>query len=233
MMPARSLRSLLLAGAALTLAVAAQAAEPTTFTVTIKNVSTSETLKLPDGKSTNVPIAPGVYVVGARPSLLFAVGKPAGTALERLAEDGNFQPLLDQAKARKELSAAEMFVPGQAFTIAARPGDRLNFAAMFVQSNDLFFAPKAGGIALFDRNGKPVGGNLTSQIELYDAGTEVNQAPGVGANQAPRQAKPNTGASEHKPIAPVTARHDGFAYPSVASVIEIEITPVAGMPPQS
>src|SRR2546430_16667415 len=70
MMLARSLRSLLLAGAALTLAVTAQAAEPTTFTVTIKNVSTSATLKLPDGRTTNVPIAPGVYVVGARPSLL-------------------------------------------------------------------------------------------------------------------------------------------------------------------
>jgi len=83
MMPARSLRSLLLAGAALTLAVAAQAAEPTTFTVTIKNVSTSETLKLPDGKTTNVPIAPGLYVVGAKPNPLFTVGKPAGEALER------------------------------------------------------------------------------------------------------------------------------------------------------
>src|SRR5260370_1404720 len=131
MMLARSLRSLLLAGAALTLAVAAQAAEPTTFTVTIKNVSTSETLKLPDGKTTNVPIAPGVYVVGARPSLLFAAAKP------------------------------------------------------------------------------------------------------VGAAQAPRQPKPHTGASEHKPCAAVTARHDGFTYPAVAAVIEIEITPVAGMPPQS
>ena len=38
-----------------------------------------------------------------------------------------------------------MFVPGQAFTIAARPGNRLSFAAMFAQSNDLFLAPKAGG----------------------------------------------------------------------------------------
>jgi len=38
-----------------------------------------------------------------------------------------------------------MFVPGQAFTSAARPGNRLSFAAMFAQSNDLFLAPKAGG----------------------------------------------------------------------------------------
>src|SRR5262249_50284852 len=159
-----------------------------------------QTLKLPDGKTTSVPVAPGLYVVAAKPHPLFVPGKFAGEALERLAEDGNFQPLLDQAKARKDLSDSGMFVPGQPFAIMATPGDRLSFAAMFVQSNDLFSAPPGGSLALFDKAGRPVSGNLTSRVELYDAGTEVNQAPGAGPDQAPRQPKPNTGAAEHKPI---------------------------------
>lgn len=229
----RSLMTLLLAGVGMAAIPTVQAAEPTMFTVTIKNISTSETLKLPDGSTTNVPIAPGAFVVGPNANVLFAPGKHANEALERLAEDGNFEPLLEQMKARKDLTMAGMFVPGQSFTVTAKPGDRLGFAAMFVQSNDLFFAPKDGGIPLFDKGGRATMGNRTSLVELYDAGTEVNQAPGVGSDQAPRQAKPNTGTSEHEPVAPVASRHDGFSYPAVSAVIELEIKPAAVTKPQS
>jgi hypothetical protein len=54
----------------------------------------------------------------------------------------------------KGLSASGMFTPGRSFTFRASPADWLQFAATFVQSNDLFFAPKAGGIALFDAGGR-------------------------------------------------------------------------------
>ena len=85
--------------------------------------------------------------------------------------------------------------PGEAyeFTFGANPGDKLSFATMFVQSNDLFYAPTGAGIALF--NGMtPVNGDVTAQVHLWDAGTEMNEEPGVGANQAPRQGGPNMGA---------------------------------------
>jgi hypothetical protein len=45
---------------------------------------------------------------------------------------------------------------------------------------------------------------MTSPIGLYDAGTEVNQVPGAGVDQAPRQPKPNTGRAERVPIDLVT-----------------------------
>lgn len=96
---------------------------------------------------------------------------------------------------------------------------------MFVQSNDLFFAPKAGGIALFEPGGRAVHGKVTEQVALYDAGTEVNQPPGAGPDQAPRQAKPDTGAIEHVAIDLVANRGDGFAYPPVDAVIHVEIMP--------
>jgi hypothetical protein len=72
-----------------------------------------------------------------------------------------------------------------------------------------------------------VSGDLTSRLHLWDAGTEVNQEPGFGASQAPRQMAPNTGASEKKPVRLVAETKDGFAYPAVAQTIRVTITPAA------
>ena len=208
------------------LSSAARAMRPTAFNVTIRNVADETVLKLPDGGTGRAPIAPGVYVVGKAANVLFTPDSMADDALERLAEDGNFQPMLDKVRALKGLSAAGMFVPGQTFTFTASPGDRLRFATMFVQSNDLFFGPKGSGIALFDTGGRAMHGKVTGQVALYDAGTEINQAPGAGPDQAPRQARPNTGEAERVAIDFVAGRRDGFVYPPVAAVIEVEIAPV-------
>jgi hypothetical protein len=205
---------------------------PTTFTVTIRNVAGDKTLKLPDGRTTNAPIAPGVYAVSKAGNGLFTVGGMADETLERLAEDGNFQPMLDRVTGLKGLTASGMFLPGQPLTFTATPGDRLQFATMFVQSNDLFFAPKAGSIALFDSGGRAIHGNVTSQVSLYDAGTEVNQPPGAGPDQAPRQPKPNTGMGERVPIDLLANRRDGFSYPAVEAVVEVEIVPMSALRPQ-
>ena len=91
---------------------------------------------------------------------------------------------------------------------------------MFGQSNDLFYAPDKGGINLFDASGAPVSGDFTSRMMLWDAGTEVNQEPGVGMDQAPRQKAPNTGMSENKPVRLVK---DKFTYPKTAEVMRVTI----------
>ena len=119
-------------------------------------------------------------------------------------------------------------LPGSSyeFSFVAGDGARLSFATMYVQSNDLFFAPDEGGIALFE-GGVPVTGSVVDQVWLWDAGTEVNQAPGTGADQAPRQAGPDTGADEGGVVRPVA---DGFTYPDAADAIDVVIraTPEAG-----
>src|SRR5260370_37052928 len=95
---------------------------------------------------------------------------------------------------------------------------------MFAQSNDLFYAPREEGIALFDASGKPTRGDVTSQILLWDAGTEVNEEPGLGPNQAALQAAPNTGPAEHGVVRPITEGKDGFHYPTVPEVLRVTIT---------
>lgn len=116
-------------------------------------------------------------------------------------------------------------LPGDAYEVefAAAPGTRLSFATMFVQSNDFFYAPDEEGIALFDESGTPVSGDVTDQVQLWDGGTEANQEPGLGPDQAPRQGDPDTGAPDdesHVRVAP-----DEFDnLPSVAEVIRVMLT---------
>ncbi len=85
--------------------------------------------------------------------------------------------------------------PGKSysFSFSATEGQKLTFATMYVQSNDLFFAPNEKGIDLFP-NGTALNEDITDQVVLLDAGTEADELVSVGPNQAPRQAGANTGA---------------------------------------
>ena len=183
------------------------------------------------------PIAPGVYAVHTVPSVLFRAGMPdAGLGLEALAEDANPSALSSSLESDSDVSDTGVYdtpdgasspgpiMPGQTFTftVTAGPGDRLSFASMLGQSNDLFFAPSEAGIDLFP-GGTALSGDATGMVLLWDAGTEVNQVPGIGVDQAPRQSGPDTGADENGNVRQV---NDGFDYPEVEDMIRVSITPV-------
>lgn len=183
-----------------------------------------------------VPLAPGVFVVHDADGPYFTTDEnDRGEGLEGLAEDGDPSLLADALAAAFEVSGAfntpvdarepGPLFPGGAYTFQfeAAPGSRVSFATMFVHSNDLFYAPDEAGIALFDDEGAPVSGDITDQLSLWDAGTEDNQWPGAGPDQAPRQAGPNTGGGRS---AGVTIVDDGFSYPANESVIRVQISAV-------
>ena len=76
----------------------------------------------------------------------------------------------------------------------------------------------------FDDMGHPLEGRVTRQIDLWDAGAEVNQEPGVGADQPPRQAGPNTGADEMGVVQLLADTGDMYTYPPVAATVRVTIT---------
>lgn len=212
-------------------------ARETRFTVRVENTSGMDGLAASDGTRWPFAVSPGTWVVDERDGHLFTVGKKAGSELEAQAEDGNPEALAASLGSRAHgghmlhgffnlpagATVPGPITPGGAyeFSFQARPGMKLSFAMMFGQSNDLFYAP-AKGIALFDEKGRPISGDITSRLSLLDAGTEVNQEPGIGPDQAPRQKAPNTGAPESKPVAPVK---DQFTYPQTERVLRVSITP--------
>jgi hypothetical protein len=227
-----------LALAPASLAAQYSAGREVTFTIRVENVSTPKTLKLSNGTTAPAPTAPLLWTITDEGNPLFTAGQPdRGQGLERLAEDGNPGVLADYVvqNLKSVVHSGVVTVPagdngpgpitpGKAFefTISAAPGQRLTLAMMFGQSNDLFYAPGSKAIALFDAKGKPLTVDVTSQLQLWDAGTEVNEEPGLGPKQAPRQAAPNTGTTEHGKVMLVK---DQFHYPSVNEVVRVSVKP--------
>lgn len=121
--------------------------------------------------------------------------------------------------------------PGKSyeFTIDAGRKQKLSFATMLAATNDLFYAPGPDGISLYDADGDPISGDVTDQIYLWDAGTEVNEEPGVGPNTVTNQAAPNTGTAEGGNVVAIgDVTTDTFDYPTAAEVMTVVISHLTG-----
>jgi hypothetical protein len=180
--------------------------------------------------------APGVWAIHTGSSPLFTASQvDQGMGLEALAEDGDPSALASAVDTQSGVSDSGVFntsagtggpgalAPGNSyeFTFTVTTGEKLSFATMLVQSNDLFYATGSAGMALTN-SGQLVSGDITDRLMLWDAGTEMNEAPGLGLNQPPRQSGPNTGADEG---GFVRAVNDGFTYPATNSIIRVTLTP--------
>jgi len=183
------------------------------------------------------PFAPGAWAVYTSNNPIFTEGQSDNTGLEGLAEDGNPGNLESSLNSNSDVKSAGVFntpvgsggaapiFPGEEyqFTFTAEENDLLAFATMLVQSNDIFASPSAMGLSLFDSQGNAVMGDITSQLIFWDAGTEVNEFPGVGLNQAPRQSGANTGTTENGTVRKLSNVNDGFDYPALNTVLKITI----------
>lgn len=182
------------------------------------------------------PMAPVAYAVHGSGMPIFTSGSADyGMGLEAASEDGDPSGLATSLAGMSNVSSAGSIAipvgetaagpstPGHSyqFTITAEPGDFLSFASMLGQSNDLFFSFGDAGLPLFDGSDMPITGDMTAMVSLWDAGTEANQWPGAGSDQAPRQSAPNTGAAD--PNSAVRMVGDGFTYPDVSDLVMVTV----------
>jgi hypothetical protein len=110
--------------------------------------------------------------------------------------------------------------PGQSvsFSFSAAKNQRLTFATMYGWSNDLFFAPANPGIKLYNDDGTPITGDVSSNIKLWDNGTRINQAPGMSVTH------PGTAEATPKMIKEVSGTDDyGNAYLPASQLMNVTL----------
>lgn len=216
--------------------VSANGDKPTKFTIRIENISKPDAFTASNGAKWSLAFSPGTAVVHTDKAPIFSEAKKdRGKGLEAQSEDGNPSMLAKALKGAKSVKSVTIFstpvgasapgpiIPGGAYelTVFAVPGDRLSITMMMGQSNDWFYAPVESGIELF-KNGHAISGDITSQLMMWDAGTEVDQEPGIGSDQGPRQKAPNTGKAENGVVKKLD---DGKTYSKATSVMRLTITP--------
>ena len=117
--------------------------------------------------------------------------------------------------------------PGESyeFTFKAGRGQNLSLFTMVAASNDLFISPGTAGIPLYDSEGNQRSGDLTSELRIWDAGTEHNQPLGEGSDQPAN----NSGGPED-PNTQVRIVADGSydGLDSINSLIEVSLEAMEG-----
>lgn len=207
------------------------------FTVRIENISTKDGQTASNGTKWSFAVSPGMWVSHKQLDvrLLKEGGNAKVNGLEMQAEDGNPEGLvkyLDHYHDRMlhgvfntpvGASSPGPIRPGDAyeFSVVATPGMKLSLTMMFGQSNDWFYAFDPNGIHLFEGN-RPISGDVTNKLILWDAGTEKDEELGIGPNQGPRQKSPNTGEEEHGVVH--KAKKSVF-FNKTAELLRITITP--------
>jgi hypothetical protein len=212
-------------------------AKRTEFTVKVENLSTMTSLPTSVG-AVPVPISPGVFAVHDGKNPLFRVGKKADEGTERIAEDGAIAKELATLIPLRKVTDGGLFEqpggglgpafePGSEteFTFSAYRGQRLSLEAMFVQSNDWFYGTAGKGVKLF-KDKKPISGDVTSKVRVYDAGTEVDEEPGNGTTAKPNQdpAAEDVGPSENEKVQLQSETGDGFSIPAVEELIRVTVS---------
>ncbi|HEX6438567.1 MAG TPA: spondin domain-containing protein [Candidatus Binatia bacterium] len=211
----------------------------TKFTVRIENTTKPDAFTASNGEKWSLAFSPGMAVVHTEKAPIFsAVKKDRGQGLEAQSEDGDPTILAKSLQGGKGIKSVVVFntpmggtgpgpiTPGAAYEImiSAVRGERLSLTTMMGQSNDWFYAPAESGIELFN-NGKAISGDITSQMVLWDAGTEVDQEPGIGSEQGPRQKAPNTGKAENGVVRSAKDVKYARAYAKTSEVMKVTITP--------
>jgi hypothetical protein len=205
------------------------------FKVRIDNISMAGEFTASNGTKWTLPFSPGVFAVTSKGNPIFATGAhDRKQGLRSLAEDGDpftLATFIEHAYLGSGAflvpvggSKPKGILPGESFEFfaVAQPGQQLYLATMNGQSNDWFYGTPAG-ITLFDGNGKPIGGDATSSVKLYDAGTEADQELGIGSTQGPRQPHPRYGPDDSNPIVRLATSDKRFLDPT--QVLRVTVTP--------
>src|SRR5262249_126087 len=190
--------------------VSAQAEE--IFTVRIENVSAKDALKLSNGKTEPVGVAPVLYVIHTNRAPLFTSGEPdRGKGLEALAEDGPTAPLEKSLKGQPGIvhvgstdtpvgaSSAGDIWPGPHFAFkgtshATRDAGRAAaHHAVLRAAHAAVLRPRGEGPPLFPRRGQPGRRRPPPETPPGGGGPRGQRGPRPRPKQGPAAPPPHHG----------------------------------------
>ena len=120
---------------------------------------------------------------------LYEIGGKATPGLEKLAEGGAPELLLEEISKLDGVSAAGIvgtaaLAEGQAFpefgVTFGSDARYFNVVSALSPANDAFFSLVPVGIEIVDAGGTPIGDRLSPDMVLADAGTETGQGGAIG-----------------------------------------------------
>ena len=204
-----------------------QGAMPDEFDVTVRNNSV--------GAPFNAALTDVVWAVHDGAFSAFEAGSAASPGLEELAEDGLTAGLDAEIDATVTNHGIEVGPIGPddeiTFTIVTDSTEPFfSLWTMVVPSNDTFASLGGGGISLY--NGDVVLTNeelataAADALNVWDAGTEANEAGGGGANMAGVGAGTNVGAPEGTGQIRLVEDDPVWAYPAPAEMIQVVVSPL-------
>jgi len=136
-----------------------------TYRVTLTNVTASQ------------PLSPATVIIHTSDYHLWQPGQMASVALEKLAESGDNQQVLDEAASDNDVisskSGTGVIPPGSSETLELKINNANNIsisvAAMLVNTNDAFAGRVSNEIAELGW-----GESFSMYVPIWDAGTEAN-----------------------------------------------------------
>lgn len=141
-----------------------RAQEAATYRVTVHNMT-----------GALQPLSPPPVAIHNPAVSLYELGEPASVGVERIAEGGNFGPMVSALEGTNQVfdvgvAGTGPFLPGtsESVEVSGPPGLRLSLVAMLGCTNDGFTGLNSVRLP------KRVGATLTYYGEVYDAGTELN-----------------------------------------------------------
>lgn len=187
----------------------------------------------------------GVFAMTPEGVSLFTDGMAASAGLESLAEDGTPATLVTELEGvtTDDVLTSLATAPGGLGTfvdlLAVTSTDPvLHFAAMIVPSNDTFIATGPDGVDIFDDEGALLTADeirlaILASLQVYDAGTEQNQAGATGRDMAPFQPGANTGADEGNGLLRIVtpgasgalSNEPVWEYPRMDQMLRVTVTP--------
>ena len=176
---------------------------------------------LVDRAGFNSAITPGAFVIN---DSLFSLNVPASQELEALAEDGDPSGFSNTFEIPDGASAPGPIAFGESYTfevLGRKDGDFISVGLMLEETNDWFLG--VNFIPLFHNN-IALSGGLTFNFDVWDAGTETDEYPTLGANQFPRQSGNNTGPSEGAMI--IRESDEQYNLPAIDKIIKVTLTAI-------